>query len=213
MTPTAVAPSANEYILLVGADGSSEPEGSGLWKEGTVMTSTQWKTGARMAIAATVSVIAAGIACASPASAESEFTSSQACWLNADTGAFSCFDNYQALASASGLTVGGTLSSPAQSESTSSTYVLATFYADSYWSGATVYITTSNSSRCSGYHYYGSSMPSGWNDRVSSFTAYGTCKVKLYHDSGYGGSTFGPYSSAGSLGSMNDEASSYQIYA
>jgi len=176
------------------------------------MASNDWSTRSRMAIVALVSV-AAGIACAAPASATSELASSQACWLNADTGAFSCFDSYEAFASASGVIVGESVSSPMPPATASSSYLLATFYADSWWSGATVYITTSHASLCSGYHYYGSSMPSGWNDRVSSFTAYGTCKVKLYHDSGYGGSTFGPYGSAGSLGSMNDEASSYQIYA
>ena len=172
---------------------------------------------ARLSAAVVASVFATGIAVAAPASATSESVSAQTCWLNADTGAFACFDSEEAFESASDVVIPGDVALPRQvapqPAAASATYLLATFYQDASWGGSTVNITTSHAALCTGYHYYGSSMPSGWNDRVSSFRAYGTCAVELYHDSGYGGSTFGPYTSAASVGSMNDESSSYQIFA
>lgn len=136
----------------------------------------------------------------------------QTCWLNTDNNSFQCFDSYEEFAEASGVTRVAPERARVSIEPYA-TYILAVFYEHASYGGASYNITTSNSSRCSGFHYYGSSMPSGWNDRISSFDAYGTCRVKLWANTGYGGATYGPSAGASSLGSMNDEASSYQIYA
>lgn len=91
------------------------------------------------------------------------------------------------------------------------TYVLATFYADANKTGSSVNITTTISTMCTTHSYTGNSMPSGWNDRVSSFQSFGTCKTRLSENINQGGASFGPVVSANSLGVMNDAASSYWI--
>jgi len=144
-----------------------------------------------------------------PSAAATE-TSAEVCWLNTDDDSYECFDTYDEFAAASGI--GSARASLDGGVQPLATYTLATFYENASYGGSSTYITTSNSSLCSGYHYYGSAMPSGWNDRVSSFTTAGTCRVKLWANTGYSGSTYGPADSASSLGAMNDEASSYQIY-
>ncbi|MGC4174482.1 hypothetical protein [Demequina sp.] len=154
---------------------------------------------------------AAALIGAAPSLADGESDDNPVCWLNTDDGSFACFDSYADFAEASGVAPTGAARGSASIEPYA-TYILAVFYEDAAYGGASYNITTSNSSLCSGFHYYGSSMPSGWNDRVSSFDAYGTCRVKIWADAGYSGSTYGPSTGASSMGSMNDQASSYQIY-
>jgi hypothetical protein len=146
-----------------------------------------------------------------PAAATSDDNMEQTCWLNTDNDEFSCFDTFEDFVAASGVASGNRASLDADVEPYAA-YTLAILYENASYGGASYYLTTSNSSLCSGVHYYGSSMPSGWNDRASSFTAYGTCRVKLWADTGYAGSSYGPSAGTSTLGSMNDEASSYQIY-
>lgn len=156
-------------------------------------------------------VLPTAIASAAPALAASEPQDAQTCWLNTDDDSFACFDSYEEFAAASGIATAARATADGVTEPYA-TYILAVFYENASYGGASYNITTSNSSLCSGFHYYGSSMPSGWNDRVSSFDAYGTCRVKFWADAGYGGSTYGPSTGSSSMGAMNDEASSYQIY-
>ena len=86
------------------------------------------------------------------------------------------------------------------------TVVLSVDYHDSNFSGST--LTWYQSVGC-GYYQAGS-MPSGWNDVVSSVAVYSGCANTLFHDSNFGGSTFriGVNGSAASLGSFNDQTSS-----
>ncbi len=55
-----------------------------------------------------------------------------------------------------------------------------------------------------------SSMPSGWNDAISSVANSSGCASTLYQNNNFTGTTFGvkKNGSAASLGSFNDEASS-----
>jgi hypothetical protein len=92
------------------------------------------------------------------------------------------------------------------SDSTLTTYVLSVDYKDANFSGST--FTWFQYSPC-GY-YQTSSMPSGWNDVISSVADYSGCATTFYHDSNFGGSTFriGVNGAASSMGSFNDQASS-----
>jgi hypothetical protein len=86
------------------------------------------------------------------------------------------------------------------------TYVLSIDYAGSNFTGNT--LTWTQSSRCGSFQ--ASSMPSGWNDVVSSVAAYSNCANTLYQNNNFGGATFriGENGSAGNLGSMNNQTSS-----
>jgi hypothetical protein len=84
--------------------------------------------------------------------------------------------------------------------------ILSIDYHDANFSGST--FTWYASTGCGWYQT--SSMPSGWNDVVSSVDVFSGCAETLYHDSNFGGSTFriGVNGSAASLGSFNDQTSS-----
>jgi len=86
------------------------------------------------------------------------------------------------------------------------TYVLSVDYKDSNYSGST--LSAYQSSPC-GY-YQSSSMPSGWNDVVSSVIAYSGCATTLHQNSNFGGAVYriGVNGAAASLGSFNDQTSS-----
>lgn len=94
----------------------------------------------------------------------------------------------------------------ASQDSLTSTYVLSVDYHDANFSGST--FTWVAAAPC-GYYLTGS-MPSGWNDVVSSVADYSGCATTLYHDANFGGSTYriGVNGSAASLGSFNDQTSS-----
>jgi len=86
------------------------------------------------------------------------------------------------------------------------TYVLSVDYHDSGFQGST--FTWYQSSTCGAFQ--ASSMPSGWNDQISSVIAYSGCATTLFWDSGFGKPTY-PIrvdGSASSLGSFNDQTSS-----
>ena len=56
-------------------------------------------------------------------------------------------------------------------------------------------------------------VPSGWNDRVSSFQGYNNCSVRLWRNGGAEGQRpWGPPSSADTLGTMDNQASSMTFY-
>lgn len=95
------------------------------------------------------------------------------------------------------------------------TYVLATFYADANYAGASLLITTQYPDLCGSHSYNGNSMPAGWNDRVSSYLGASVvaplCLVKLYEHENRLGSSTSPAHSRSTLGVMNDATSSYRI--
>ena len=144
----------------------------------------------------------------------------QTCWLNTDTGVTKCFMTHADFVSAVTALTGGTLQSAGATAPASAnpdeiqpltTYILAIFYMDAGYSGTSLNITTSHSTLCTSYSYTANSMPSGWNDDVSSFHSYGTCKTRLSENINQGGSQYGPVANASALGVMNDAASSYWI--
>jgi len=176
----------------------------------------------RASVAVAAAVLGMSLVAAAPANAlvsgESDETTAETCWFNSDTEVTQCFDGQAAFEAAVEDQTGGVLlfageEAPAARGVVAplATYVLATFYADSNKTGASVNITTTISTMCTTHSFTGNSMPSGWNDRVSSFVSFGTCKTRLSENINQGGSSFGPVASANSLGVMNDAASSYWI--
>jgi hypothetical protein len=69
-------------------------------------------------------------------------------------------------------------------------------------------LTWEQSTKCGSFQ--ASSMPSGWNDVVSSVETFNGCANTLYQNVGFGGNTFSiaRNSSVAGLGSFNDETSS-----
>jgi len=154
-----------------------------------------------------------------PAEASSPHVSAAdpSCWYNTDTKAFACYQNEARLEAAIRSTEGGpVVFAPAGRLTASSvqpfaTYVLATFYADVSYGGATLQITTSISTLCATHQYGADTMPAGWDARVSSFHSYGTCKSHLYSQVDRQGVQYGPAVNASSLGVMNDQTRSYDV--
>src|SRR5712671_4455018 len=88
----------------------------------------------------------------------------------------------------------------------SSIFVLSIDYKDITFSGATLTWTQSNA--CGSFQ--AGSMPSGWNDVVSSVVTRSGCANTLYKNIDFGGTTFSisRNSSAANVGSFNDQTSS-----
>ena len=86
------------------------------------------------------------------------------------------------------------------------TFVLSIDWINTNFAGAS--LTWEQTSKCGSFQV--SSMPSGWNDVVSSVETFSGCANTLYENTNFGGSTFsiGRNSSAASLGSFNDKTSS-----
>jgi hypothetical protein len=86
------------------------------------------------------------------------------------------------------------------------TYVLSVDYQNANFGGST--FTWFQSAPC-GYYQTGS-MPSGWNDVVSSVAAYSGCATTLYWNVNFGTPTYaiGVNGSSANLGTFNDKTSS-----
>jgi hypothetical protein len=84
--------------------------------------------------------------------------------------------------------------------------LISAIYDDINYGGGT-YLLTSPGGNCdSGLP---SLVPYGWNDRVSSFKSYDGCITALFRNTNYGGTRVGYSTNKSSLGSFNDQASSW----
>jgi hypothetical protein len=85
-------------------------------------------------------------------------------------------------------------------------FVLSIDWANAGFSGPS--LTWEQSTKCGSFQ--AASMPSGWNDVVSSVETFSGCANTLYENTNFGGSTFsiGRNSSVANLGSFNDKTSS-----
>lgn len=92
-------------------------------------------------------------------------------------------------------------------KSPSATYVIGIDYQNAKFKGAS--LTLTESSKCGSFSL--SSMPSGWNDIVSSLSTSSNCASTLWQNVGFSGSTYqvGVNTKVGYVGNaFNDEASS-----
>lgn len=156
---------------------------------------------------------------ASGSQARSVDATAESCTLNADTGEYACFKDFDtAKASIHGANIGG---SSADGKSIADStgdgpYILAVLYDDVRFGGASLFVY--NSDGCSifksGRKKRFPIMPGGWNDRVSSYkgTPY-NCRVKIFADGNFTGPSHGPYLESDWVGSsMNDKTSSFEIW-
>lgn len=162
-------------------------------------------------------IIGTGTIGASPLQGSAD-DSEDTCWYNADTDVTQCFQDRDAFEAAVEAQTGGVLlhagdPPPAArgGATTQATYVLAKLYANSDMLGASISITTSISTMCTTHHFTWNAMPTGWNDRVSAFYGYGTCKVQVYEHTYRQGATYGPRAVSVTLGVMNDATSSVWV--
>jgi len=84
--------------------------------------------------------------------------------------------------------------------------VLSIDYKDANFGGST--FTWYQTSTCGSFQT--GSMPSGWNDMISSVAAYSGCATTLFYNINFGQPTYliTVNGNAASLGSMNDKTSS-----
>jgi hypothetical protein len=181
----------------------------------------------RAGISLTVAVLGMSLIGAAPANAAAPTpppAPGTVCWLDLSDGSYQCFDDDAAFQAAvvaqtgapllhagttSGATSGTTHS--ASPLPTAATYLLGTMYIDQGWSGGALNLTTQFSNLCATHAYVGNSMPAGWDNVVSSFKSYGTCKTSLSSAQNLGGTTTAPQVNLAWLGIMNDSTSSYRI--
>lgn len=158
---------------------------------------TVWALAGALSTLITLGVVAAPAASADPAP--------QFCTLNISTGDFSCttVDPAQAGPLARAAVTGGTA------------VLLGRFYDDANRDSADGYFNVTAASGCDtspDLDFTLGTVPSGWNDRVSSFQGYNNCTIKIWKDGNASGTSWGPASYADSLGTMNNQMSSATFY-
>jgi hypothetical protein len=86
--------------------------------------------------------------------------------------------------------------------------LISTDYDAASFTGTSLTWTVSNTSGCNGgFQYSAASMPSGWNDRVSSSkSAHGCATNRHFHDGSFGGS--GINCTCTTMGTMSNQTSS-----
>ena len=86
--------------------------------------------------------------------------------------------------------------------------LISTDYDAANFTGTSLTWTVSNTSGCNGgFQYSAASMPSGWNDRVSSSkSAHGCATNRHFHDTNFGGS--GVNCTCATMGGMSNQTSS-----
>jgi len=144
-----------------------------------------------------ISALVASIAVAAPANAAPAV---EACVLNADTGAYSCSTTE---ASALSKTTAATPQAAAVTY-----YTIGRFYDGANYTGSSLTIVSNYSTGCVGRSYH-NDMPSGWNDRVSSWHGYLSCHFRMFQNIGLGGATYGPYADVAVMSSLDNQASSW----
>lgn len=90
--------------------------------------------------------------------------------------------------------------------------VLSIDYRDTHYQGRTFVWYSDHSTGCNGWNYYQPSMPSGWDNEVSSSHAYTGCNHNPHYQyTKYGGSIYP--CTCYSMDIMNDRTSSEKWYA
>ena len=86
--------------------------------------------------------------------------------------------------------------------------LISTDFDGANMSGTSLTWTVSNTSGCNGgFQYSAASMPSGWNDRVSSSqSAHGCAHNRHFHDTNFNGA--GINCTCSTMGTMNNQTSS-----
>lgn len=143
------------------------------------------------------------------------------CATNVGTGATDCFNSGPEVIS---FLSGGQVQVPAGTkvisdqqrasiaQSSAASFVLNISWADDDYTDANHYFYASGDCDTNAdVDWSVGVMPSGWNDRITSFKSYGNCATKLWENT-YSGASYGFYVNSAYVGdAMNDRASSMQF--
>lgn len=151
---------------------------------------------------------------AAPASAAEVEEPVQSCWIDLPSETTVCFDPSLDVADVifelTGQTLVYSTDDAARSESALLLAVGAILYEHHGLDGSSVTMTVPDGG-CPGYVTNWPTMPSGWNDRVSSFATYSSCKATLYENTSMSGAQFGPSFTNNIFGVMDDKTSSVRL--
>lgn len=161
------------------------------------------------ALVVAVASVAVPVAGASPALADEPVTH---CWQDLESGAGGCFDTYAEVLTDIALHAAVPRGDTADGITPLSTVIIGQVFEDANYGGSSFTFTASGDCDTNvDVDWELSAMPSGWNDRVSSFKSFGQCATKIWQDVGYGGSSYGFVVNSTYVGAtLNDQASSIQ---
>lgn len=196
------------------ASGHTAVRGQRASRKGTKMK-LRWTT----VPAALVGVVASLVVAAPSASAA---PAARHCWSSVDSPEQArCFTNLAAVAndiSGGDVQISATSTTFSDAErqaiaiSPLATYIIGQVWADDNYTDASWTFTASGDCDTNAdVDWNVGSMPSGWNDRVTSFKSYGLCATKIWENTNYGGASLGFYVNRTYVGdAMNDRTSSIQ---
>ena len=164
----------------------------------------------RLAPAAVVAVTATALLSTSPAHAADTV---EHCWLDVETSAGQCFATYaEVLAQLDALESEDSQESLSDLVSPAASVVIGQVFEDASYGGSSYTFTASSGCDTNAdVDWQVSSMPSGWNDRVTSFKSFNQCATRIWSDTGYSGNSYGFVANSTNVGAtMNDQTSSIQ---
>jgi hypothetical protein len=156
------------------------------------------------ALGIAVLVLALDMSLAPMARAAATGDTPEYCNLNLTTGDWSCTTNPAMAARLTRPSVEGV-----------GAVVLGKFYDEPNQDTSGGFFTVQAATGCddsADIDFWLSSVPSGWNDRVSSFQGFNSCQIKLWQNGGFSGATFGPVTYAYSVGALDNAASSITFH-
>ena len=177
--------------------------------------------------AVVVATVACSVLASATAASATELAPPKTCWVDVSTKDSLCVDTGTDLIAAvvrekgiqlvvpDGTPIGGV---PAKASaatgltrSIQASTVTGILYDDVNYGGGS--FVASSSGTCPAASYgYASLSAYGWNDRASSFRSYAGCTSAVFANDNYGGASYGYYANASSLGSLNDQASSWRMH-
>jgi hypothetical protein len=99
------------------------------------------------------------------------------------------------------------------SRAAAATYILAYMYDSAGNTG--LYYTITNTAPCdtnSDVDFSVTNIGTTWNDRISSWTGFAECELRIYENATFGGASYGTYTSSSYVGdAMNDRTTSIRL--
>jgi hypothetical protein len=166
-------------------------------------------------VSAAAAALAVALTTVGPASATGGSTH---CWQDVESQAGACYNTYAEvltdIARHAALPRAGSVDADVSSEGITplSTVIIGQVFEDLNYGGSSFTFTASSDCDTNAdVDWELSAMPSGWNDRVSSFKSFGQCATRIWQDVGFGGSYYGFVVNSTYVGStLNDQGSSIQ---
>ncbi len=141
------------------------------------------------------------------------------CWMDLDTGETGCYASFALVVDAlsdGAVQVDADAATISEAQRAAlaplSTFIIGQVFEDANYGGSSFTFTASaDCDTNADVDWNVASMPTGWNDRVTSFKSFGQCATKIWQDTNYGGASFGFVVNSTNVGAtMNDQTSSIQ---